>query len=63
MTLSGSETKTTTTNIFGNYSFAGLPNGVYTVTPDKAGFAFTPESRSIAIEDANVTAQNFQALP
>ena len=63
MTLSGSETKTTTTNILGSYSFAGLPNSVYTVTPNKTGFTFTPESRTIAIEDANVTAQNFQALP
>ena len=63
MTLSGSETKTTTTNIFGNCSFAGLPNGVYTVNPDKVGFTFTPAGRTIAIENANVTAQNFRALP
>ena len=62
-TLSGVMTKTATTNIFGNYSFVGLPNGVYTVTPDKAGFTFTPESRTVTIDDASIKAQNFQALP
>jgi YD repeat-containing protein len=63
VTLSGVMTKTATTNILGNYSFTGLINGVYAVTPNKAGFTFTPESRAIPIEDANVTAQNFKALP
>jgi hypothetical protein len=52
VTLTGSETKTTTTNILGSYSFGGLPNGVYTVIPNKEGFAFTPEGRTVTIDDA-----------
>ncbi|MBI5076189.1 MAG: carboxypeptidase regulatory-like domain-containing protein [Nitrospirae bacterium] len=63
MTLSGAATGTVTTDVNGNYTFAGLLNGNYTVTPSLAGFAFTPASRAVTINNVNVTGQDFTALP
>jgi hypothetical protein len=40
--LSGSASATTTTDDSGNYSFTGVPNGSYTVTPSKAGYTSNP---------------------
>jgi hypothetical protein len=45
LSLTGTVTSTTTTAADGTYSFAGLPNGSYTVTPSVPGRAFTPVSR------------------
>ena len=42
VTLSGSRSGTTTTDVSGNYSFEVIPNGNYTVTPSRAGFTFSP---------------------
>ena len=55
----------TTADGSGNYNFAGLPNGTYTVTPSKNGYAFTPASGSVTINGADVTGVNFtaQAVP
>ena len=46
----------------GNYSFTGLANGSYTVTPSKSGFFFSPPSQSVTISGANITAVNFSSL-
>ena len=61
LTLSGPSSATATADSSGNYSFAGLANGVYTVTPSKAGFTFSPASQSVTINGANATAVNFTA--
>lgn len=61
MTLTGSGT--VTTNSYGNYRFTGLANGIYTVTPSKTGYAFTPPDRTVTISDANMTRQNFTGTP
>src|SRR5205807_9529895 len=45
----------------GNYSFTGLANGSYTVTPSKAGFTFTPANQAVTINGGNQTAVNFTA--
>jgi hypothetical protein len=42
----------------GGYSFTGIPNGTYTVTPSKAGWTFTPSSASVVVNGSSVT-QNF----
>ena len=43
VTLSGSQTATTTTDSNGNYAFNNLtPGGNYSITPSKSGFTFTP---------------------
>ena len=53
--------KSTTTDSNGNYSFSGVSNGAYTVTPSKTGYTFTPQSLSVNVNGANVTGQNFTA--
>jgi hypothetical protein len=61
MTLSGAASATTTTASGGTYSFAGLANGTYTVTPSKAGYTFSPASASETVNGANITGVNFTA--
>jgi hypothetical protein len=57
--LTGAANRTTTTNGFGQYSFTGLANGIYTVTPSQTGRTFTPVNRNVTLNNANVTGQNF----
>lgn len=59
VTLSGAASNSTLTDASGNYSFANLYNGAYTVTVTRSGYTFTPASRSITISGANVTGANF----
>ncbi len=61
MTLSGAASATTTTASGGTYSFAGLANGSYTVTPSKSGYTFSPASASETVSGANITGVNFTA--
>jgi plastocyanin len=61
MALSGASSATTTTNASGNYTFSGLDNGSYTVTPGRTGFTFSPTSSPQTVSGANVTAVNFTA--
>ncbi len=61
VSLSGPATATATTDSSGNYSFPGLQNGSYTVTPTKAGFTFSPANRVVAVNGANVSGVNFAA--
>jgi Domain of unknown function (DUF1929)/Bacterial Ig domain/Glyoxal oxidase N-terminus/Kelch motif len=57
--LSGASTATVTADASGNYSFPGLANGAYTVTPSKAGFTFSPLSQPATVNGANVSGINF----
>ena len=59
--LSGAAAATTTTNGAGNYTFAGLTNGVYIVTPNNSGYTFSPVSQSVTVSSANLTGVNFTA--
>ncbi len=61
--LDGPFSGTTTTNLSGLYSFIGLINGTYTVTPSLTGYTFTPESRSVNISGSNITGQDFEGIP
>ena len=61
VSLSGAASKTATADSSGNYTFTGLANGTYTVTPSKSGFTFSPANQPITINGANVTAVNFTA--
>ena len=61
MTLSGSASATVNADSFGNYSFAGLANGAYTVTPSNSGYSFSPASQSVNVNGANATSVNFTA--
>ena len=57
--LTGTASSSTTANGSGNYTFAGLANGSYTVTPSNSGYTFTPSSRVVNVSGANVGAINF----
>ncbi len=60
--LSGANTGTTNTAVVnGTYSFTGLANGSYTVTPSFPGRTFTPVNRAVTIASANSTANDFTA--
>ena len=47
------------TNSSGVYTFTGVANGTYTLTPSLSGFTFSPATRSVSVSGANVTGQNF----
>jgi hypothetical protein len=61
ITLSGAGSATTITNTSGNYSFSGVANGSYTVTPSLTGYTFSPASSVVTVSGANVTVSNFVA--
>ncbi len=59
--LSGAASATTTADGSGNYSFSGLANGGYAVTPSHSGYSLSPTSQAVTINGANVTGVNFTA--
>jgi Domain of unknown function (DUF4082)/Bacterial Ig domain len=59
--LSGAATATTTSDSFGNYSFNGLADGSYTVTPSKAGTVISPGSQAVTLNGAHNLSVNFTA--
>jgi hypothetical protein len=61
VTLGGAASSATTTDANGNYAFSGLANGSYALTAAKAGFTISPASRSVTVNEANVTGQDFAA--
>ncbi len=63
VTLSGAASGNTIADGLGNYTFAALANGTYTVTPTKTGYTFSPVNGSATVNGANVTSVNFTASP
>jgi hypothetical protein len=61
VTLSGVASAQTTANSSGNYTFTGLANGKYAVTPGRTGYAFSPVTEVATVNGANVTGINFSA--
>jgi Carboxypeptidase regulatory-like domain len=61
--LSGASSATAITGANGNYAFAGLANGSYTVTPSRAGFTFNPASSPQTVSGANIPGVNFIGTP
>lgn len=59
--LTGAATASATTDAGGNYSFASLDNGSYTVTPSKTGYMFNPANSAVSVSGANVSGTNFTA--
>ncbi|WP_191966229.1 DUF1566 domain-containing protein [Oryzomonas japonica] len=57
--LTGAASAAVLTDANGNYSFAGLQNGSYTVTPSRSGYSFQPSSRAVTVSNANVTGRDF----
>ena len=61
--LSGAASGSTIADGSGNYTFAALANGTYTVTPTNTGYTFSPVNGSATVNGANVTSVNFTASP
>ena len=60
MTLTGSETATTTTDAMGNYTFTDLTSGgTWTVTPSMGDHHFEPGDRTVTGPVANVTGVDY----
>jgi len=59
--LSGAASALATVDANGNYSFTGLGNGTYTVTPSKSGFTFSPTSQQVTISGLDQTVPAFNA--
>ena len=47
----------------GNYQFGQVPNGTFTIVPNKAGYAFTPRSQTVTMNGGDVTGVNFTIEP
>jgi hypothetical protein len=62
VTVSDGVGHTTTTDATGAYTLTGLVPGNYTITPSKAGYAFTPANRSATVAAANLTGINFTMI-
>jgi hypothetical protein len=63
VTLSGTSRASATADVNGNFSFTGLANGAYTLTPTKTGYSFTPPNQAITVSSANQSGVNFTATP
>jgi len=57
--LSGHSSASTTGDTSGNYSFSGLTNGIYTVTPSRSGYVFSPTVQSVTINGSDVSGIDF----
>jgi parallel beta-helix repeat protein len=62
ITLIGAASANITTEADGNYTFTGLQNGLYTVTPSKEGYAFAPSTHSVTVNNVDMIGQDFIAL-
>jgi hypothetical protein len=69
VSINTTPTATTTTDSSGNYSFTGIPNGTYTITPSIAGASsslfYPPSITGVTLNNSsnnNLTGQNFNAV-
>jgi hypothetical protein len=63
LTLSGNGSTLTTTTGGGGYTFGGLVDGTYIVTPSQAGYTFTPGSATVSVAGSSINNVNFAAIP
>jgi arylsulfatase A-like enzyme len=61
--INGNVTTSVKTDANGNYIFAALPEGTYTITPNLSGFSFAPVNQSVYIITSSVTGIDFTATP
>ena len=61
VTLSGAAAGTAPADFAGLYTFTGLANGSYTLTPARPGYAFNPTSQNVAVSGTNVAIPTFAA--
>ena len=63
MALTGASSKSTSTDASGLYRFQDLMSGVYTLTPTKDQYFFSPSSRSVNINGSDIADQDFIGTP
>ena len=61
VSMTGGSTSSVTTDASGNFTFTGLLNGTYQLTPSKTGTLFSPSSKSITVNGADVAGIAFTA--
>ena len=61
MTLTGASSDNVITDASGNYTFTGLDNGIYTITPTRTGYTFSPTSSQQTVSGANISGVHFTA--
>ncbi|MFZ1036247.1 MAG: carboxypeptidase-like regulatory domain-containing protein [Smithella sp.] len=59
--MTGSATSSTTTASNGDFSFSGMANGTYTLTPSLSNYTFNPVSTVVIIDGGSITDTNFVA--
>src|SRR3984893_7045325 len=59
--LSGASSNAGTTDLAGNFGFAKLAPGNYTISPSKTGYVFSPVSLAETVTSASLTDANFAA--
>jgi len=57
--LSGAGTASTSTDANGNYSLTGISNGIYTLTPSRAGYVFSPVNLGVTVNGGNASGNDF----
>lgn len=60
LNLAGSTSQMAFTDASGSYTFTGLADGVYTITPSHTSFGFSPRERRIAVNGTDVISQFFR---
>jgi hypothetical protein len=60
-TLGGSAPQTVLTDIDGNYTFTGITNATYDITPSQPGIFVVPTSRQVTVNEQNQSVANFVA--
>jgi hypothetical protein len=61
VTLAGTANATTVADASGDFSFPGLANGAYSVTPTMSGLGFSPNTQTANLNGANVSGVDFSA--
>ncbi len=62
MSLTGTSSANVTTDSSGHYTFSGLTNGNYTITPSKPNYTFAPLNISQTVSGSNITGVNFTSF-
>ncbi len=59
--LSGAAARTTTADGSGNYAFASVPDGSYSIVPSNTATTFSPAAQGVVVDGADVGGVNFTA--
>jgi inhibitor of cysteine peptidase len=63
ITATGGTAASAVTDASGLYTIAGRSNGTYTLTPNLAGYTFSPASFAATVNGADIVMQDFKGIP